>query len=212
MKVDIWSDIVCPFCYIGKRRLEAALVEFDQRDQVTITHHSFELAPQASSEEMDIYQVLASKYRMSLDQAKAMTTNMADQAAQDGLTFKFETMKRSNTFDAHRLVHFAAKYGKDDKLIEELYKAYFTDSKHIGDHDTLEQLARSIGLKQQDVQDFLQDDLYAEDVRKDLQRARSLGINGVPYFLINDKYEISGAQPVQVFIETLNQAWEDANS
>ncbi|KAB7707821.1 thioredoxin domain-containing protein [Bacillus aerolatus] len=210
MKINVWSDFVCPFCYIGKRRLEAALDKFPHKDQVTIQFKSFELDPNAAKEAgKNIHEVLAAKYGMSIEQAKAANANVGEQAASAGLTFNFDKMKPTNTLDAHRLAKFAGEKGKEAELTERLLKAYFTDSLFISDHNVLAEIAGEVGLNKEEVLAFLASDRFTEEVRTDEEEARQLGVQGVPFFVFNDKYAVSGAQPVEAFTSALQKVWEE---
>lgn len=207
MKVEIWSDIMCPFCYIGKRRFEAALEQFEGKEEVEIVYRSFELDPHAERDiEESVHEMLARKYNMPVEQAKSMNANVAAQAQSLGLDYQFDTMKLTNTFDAHRLIHFAAQFGKMEQMKERLLKAYFTDSLHVGDKETLVTLAAEIGLDADAALKMLESDEFADRVRADEQAAAKLGIRGVPFFVIDRKYGVSGAQPSEVFLEALNKA------
>ncbi|MFJ7726980.1 DsbA family oxidoreductase [Neobacillus sp. NPDC097160] len=213
MKIEVWSDYVCPFCYIGKRRLEEALDQFPHKDQVEVEFKSFELDPNSPEYSgQNIHEVLAKKYGMSIDQAKQANHGVGQQAATVGLTFNFDEMKPTNTFDAHRLAKFAKTKGKEAVLSEKLLQAYFTESKHIGDADTLAEIAEVSGLDRQEVVKVLQDKTaYANDVRADQGIAQQYRIGGVPYFIINSKYAISGAQPIETFRGALEKVWEEEN-
>jgi predicted DsbA family dithiol-disulfide isomerase len=213
MKIEVWSDFVCPFCYIGKRRLEKALEEFPYRDQVEVVFKSFELDPYASrNTNLTIHELLAKKYGTSIEQAKRMNEGVAEQAASVGLDFEFDTMIPTNTLDAHRMAKFAESKGKGAELTERLLKAYFTDSKHIGDHETLTELAIEAGLNRQEVESILTGNDYEEAVRADEAEAREIGVQGVPFFVLNRKYAISGAQPTEVFVGALQKVWEEENA
>jgi predicted DsbA family dithiol-disulfide isomerase len=211
MKIEVWSDYVCPFCYIGKRRLEEALEQFPHKDQVEVEFKSFELDPNSPKNiDQSIHEVLAKKYGMSLEQAKQANQGVGQQAETVGLTFNFDEMKPTNTFDAHRLAKFAKTQGKEASVSEKLLQAYFTDSKHIGNIETLADIAEASGLNRQEAVDVLRDtNAYANDVRKDESLAQQYGVRGVPYFVINQKYAISGAQPAQTFIGALQKVWEE---
>jgi len=212
MKIEIWSDYVCPFCYIGKRRLEKALEDFPHKDEVTIEYKSFELDPNAKREtELSIYEILAKKYGMSVEEAKRMSAGVAKQASEVGLQFNFDTSIPTNTFDAHRLAKFAESKGISKAMTESLLKAYFTDSKHIGDKNFLKELGVSLGLDSVEVEEVLAGDAYEKDVRFDQREAREIGVQGVPFFVLNSKYAISGAQPPEVFSEALTKVWEEEN-
>ncbi|WP_027410291.1 DsbA family oxidoreductase [Anoxybacteroides tepidamans] len=210
MKIEIWSDFVCPFCYIGKRRLEQALEQFSHKDQVEVVFRSFELDPNAEKQgNVAIHEHLADKYGISVDEAKQMTANVAKQAEVVGLSFRFETMKWLNTFDAHRLAQYARQQGKLNEMAEQLFYAYFTASESIGDHNVLVRLAEKVGLDGEEVKRVLTGDHYAEEVRSDEIEASRLGVRGVPFFVLNRKYAISGAQPTEVFLQALNKVWQE---
>jgi predicted DsbA family dithiol-disulfide isomerase len=211
MKIEVWSDYVCPFCYIGKRRLEVALDQFPHRDQVEVEFKSFELDPNSPKNiGQNIHEVLAKKYGMSVGKAKEANQGVGQQAATVGLKFNFDEMKPTNTFDAHRLAKFAKTQGKEAAVSEMLLHAYFTESKHIGDIETLADLAEAAGLNRQEVLQVLNDkEAYATDVRQDESLAQQYGVRGVPYFVINQKYAISGAQPTETFMGALQKVWEE---
>lgn len=211
MKIEVWSDFVCPFCYIGKRRLELALADFPHKDQVEVDYKSFELDTTSPKEtDMTIHEMLAAKYGMSVDEAKKMNEGVGQQAATVGLTYRFDKMKPTNTFDAHRLTHFAKTKGKDAELTEKLLAAYFTESKQIGDNETLVDLAESVGIDKQEALAVLNDEqAYAEEVRYDQKLAQQIGVQGVPFFVINQKYAISGAQPIETFQQAIEKVWQE---
>jgi predicted DsbA family dithiol-disulfide isomerase len=210
MKVEIWSDFMCPFCYIGKRRFESALENFSHKDQVEVVYRSFELDPNAQRDvNQDVHEMLASKYGMSREKAKSMNDNLVEQAREAGLTYHFDSMILTNTFDAHRLSHFASSQGKMKEMVERLLHAYFTESRHIGDHETLALLAAEVGLDKEETTHMLASSAYTNEVRADEQEAVKFGIRGVPFFVINRKYGISGAQPGDVFLDALQKAWEE---
>ncbi|WP_068785870.1 DsbA family oxidoreductase [Paenibacillus phocaensis] len=210
MKIEVWSDFGCPFCYIGKRRLEKALELFDSRDEIEIIYRSFELDPGAPKDtESSIHELLAVKYGLSLQQAQESNRNVAQQAQGEGLTYHFDTIVPTNTFDAHRLAHYAGEQGKAKEMTERLFRAYFTDSLHIGELDTLVRLAEEVGLDGPAVREILEQNAYADAVREDENEARRLGIRGVPFFVLRGKYAVSGAQPLEIFQGALLRAWED---
>jgi predicted DsbA family dithiol-disulfide isomerase len=213
MKIEIWSDIACPWCYIGKRRFEQALALFPHRDALDIIWRSFELdttkPARATSSNVER---LAVKYGMSIEKAQAMTDNMAAAGASEGLEFDFERVNSGNTFDAHRLIHFAATVGLRAAMVERLFKAYFTDGEAIGDHDTLVRLATDTGMDPVAVRDMLTSTAYASDVRGDEARAQEFGITGVPFFAIDERYGISGAQPSTAILDALMQAWNESSA
>ncbi|GIP34487.1 DsbA family oxidoreductase [Paenibacillus sp. J2TS4] len=210
MRVDIWSDYVCPFCYIGKRRFEMALNQFPHRDQVQVVYRSFQLDPNTPRDvEGDMHQVLADKYGMSREKAKAMNEQVAEQARGVGLDYHFDTMLPTNTRDAHRLTHYAKQHGKMSEMTERLLHAYFTESLHIGDHPTLAKLAAEVGLNADEATAMLSGDEYAVNARQDQEEAARLGVSGVPFFVFNNKYAVSGAQSSESFAQVLNQVWEE---
>lgn len=213
MKIEVWSDFVCPFCYIGKRRLEEALAQFPQRDQVEVEFKSFELDPNSPKYNgKNIHEVLAAKYGMSIEQAKQANQGVGQQAASVGLTFNFDDMKPTNTFDAHRLAKFAKTKGKEKEVTEKLLHSYFTDSQLISDMDTLADLAEDAGLDREESLTVLQDqNAFTNDVRIDQAIAQQYKITGVPFFIINQKYAISGAQPTTTFAGALQKVWEEEN-
>ena len=210
MKIEIWSDIACPWCYIGKRRFEQALAVFPQRDALDIVWRSFELDPTAPARQSrPTVELLATKYNTSVEKAQAMMDNVARTGLADGLEFRFDRAISGNTFDAHRLIHCAATKGKRAEMVERLFAAYFTDGEAVGDHDTLARLAGEVGLDTDDVSAMLASDAFAAEVRADEDRARTFGISGVPFFAIDEKYGISGAQPASVITEALTQAFAE---
>lgn len=212
MKVEIWSDYQCPFCYIGKRRFEDALNQFENKAQVEVEFRSFELNPEAERHiNMSQNEMLAKKYGMSQAQVEANSQNLTQQAAELGLDYHLDKVVLTNSFDAHRLMHLAESKGKGQEMNERLFKAYFTEGKHIGDHATLASLAEEVGLEKQEVESMLAGRAFTAEVRGDEQEGSVLGITGVPFFVINRKYGISGAQPVEAFLDTLNKVWAEEN-
>jgi predicted DsbA family dithiol-disulfide isomerase len=209
MQVEIWSDIACPWCYVGKRRFEAALAAFEHRDEVTVTWRSFELDPQAPRlRAADSAAHLAEKYGMSREQAQASQRKLADVAAADGLDMRFDLARGGNTFDAHRLVHLAAAHGVQDAMTERLMRAYFTEGELIADTDALARLALDVGLPEDEVRDVLATDRYAAEVRDDERTAASLGIHAVPFIAVDRRIGAAGARPPEALGELLRQAWE----
>ena len=214
MKVEIWSDVVCPWCYIGKRRFEAALGRFAHADQVEVEWRSFELDPHATSvraagEGPDHADVLASKYAMSRAQAEAAIGNVTAAAAGEGLDFHLDVSLRSNTFDAHRVIHLAAARGIQDAVKERLMRAYFTEGEPVGDRDALLRIATDAGLDAAEVEQVLDTDEHADAVRADEADARALGISGVPFFVVDRLYGVSGAQPADQLLAVLERAWSE---
>src|SRR5699024_1079633 len=206
MKIEIWSDYTCPFCYIGKRNLESALEDFTGRDRVELEFKSYQLDTNAEKYAgQDFYESMAKKFG-SVEQAKQMTESITEQAKAVGLEFKFDTMKPTNTFDAHRLNKLAQTYDKDKELAERLLKANFTDSEDIGNIETLAQLAEEVGIDKREALETLQDEsVFHEAVLTDISEAKEFGITGVPFFILNRKYAISGAQPKETFMQALEK-------
>ena len=210
MHVEIWSDIACPWCYVGKRRFEAALAAFEHREEVRVTWRSFELDPSAPpTREGDGATHLARKYGTSREQALAMHERMTATAAEDGLDFRFDLARGGNTFDAHRLVHLAEAHGVQDAMKERLMRAYLTEGELMSDHATLERLATEVGLPADEVRDMLATDRFAAGVRDDERTATSFGISAVPFFVVDRRIGAAGAQPPEVLGELLRRAWAD---
>lgn len=210
MKIEVWSDVVCPFCYIGKRRLESALESFPHREDVTVEFKSYQLDPNAKQYAGESYYDKMSEKFGSVERVKQMTDNLAVQAKTVGLDFDFENAKHTNTLDAHRLSKFAKAEGKDDKISEALLKAHFVDGKDVGDVETLAELAVEAGLDKSAALEVINDkNAYKDEVEHDINEARQFGVSGVPYFVINRKYAISGAQPPETFKKALDQVWEE---
>ncbi|HEY4553929.1 MAG TPA: DsbA family oxidoreductase [Bacillaceae bacterium] len=214
MKIEVWSDYVCPFCYIGKRRLEKALEHFPHKDHVQIEYKSYELDPSSPKDsDKGIHEALASKYGMSVEEARKTNEGIGRQAAEAGLTFNFEDMVPANTFDAHRLTKFAKQHGKDKELTEALLHAYFTESKKLSDHAVLADIAVSCGLDRNSAEEVLKDgQTFSDDVRYDEMTAQQMGVRGVPFFVFNQKYAISGAQPPETFLGALEKVWQEENA
>jgi predicted DsbA family dithiol-disulfide isomerase len=213
LTVDIWSDVVCPWCYIGKRRFEAALAQFEHREDVSVTWHSFELDPTAPPvAEGDPAERLSAKYGMSVDEARQRQDEITALAAQDGLTYDLAGARGGNTLDAHRIIHLGAEQGLADPVMERLMSAYFGEREAIGDPATLERLATQAGLPADEVAALLEGDRYADAVRADEDTATRLGIRGVPFFVLGRRYGLSGAQPAEVILQALQQAWDEADA
>ncbi len=213
LPIDIWSDIACPWCYVGKRRLEAALARFAHRDAVAIRWHSFQLdpsAPRVQDESVPYAARLARKYRVAVDQAQAMIDRMAQTAAAEGIEMRFDRVRPGNTFDAHRLLHLAAARGAQGALKERLMRAYFTEGEAIGEAEALVRLAAEVGIEPDEAQSVLAGDGYADDVRADLARAAELGIHGVPFFVLANRFAVEGAQPADTMLHVLERAWSEA--
>lgn len=213
LRIDIWSDIACPWCHVGKRRLEAALAQFPHANDVEITWHAFELDPSAprsiDTSTVSYADRLAKKYRSSVTEAQGMIDRMTEVARADGLDFHFEKIRPGNTFDAHRVVHLAGERGKQDAVKERFLRAYLGEGEAIGDPETLVRLAAEAGLDAEEVRATLAGDAYAKDVRADEAEAADVGIRGVPFFILGGRYAISGAQPAELLLRALNQAWNE---
>jgi predicted DsbA family dithiol-disulfide isomerase len=206
--VEIWSDIACPWCYVGKRRFEAALAGFEHRDGVRVTWRSFELDPAAPRERPhDGATHLAEKYGTSREEALAMQQRMTDVAAAEGLEFRFDLARGANTFDAHRVLHLAAAHGLQDAAKERIMRAYLCEGELISSPEVLERLAVEVGLAAADVRAVLDGDAHADDVREDERVAAGLGIHAVPFFVVDRRLGASGAQPPVVLLELLREAW-----
>lgn len=209
LRIDIWSDIACPWCYVGKRRLEAALAQFDARDSVEIIWRAFELdpsAPRVRDKSVSLVERLAQKYGTTIAQAQGMMDRMTNVAREDGLDFHFEIAQSGNTFDAHRVLHLAHDRGKQDAVKERFLRAYMTEGEAIGDPETLVRLASEAGLDDEEVRATLLSNAYEKEVRADEREARENGITGVPFFVLGGRYAVSGAQPAELFLRALKQA------
>ena len=213
MQIDIWTDVVCPWCYVGKRRFEKALAIFPHRDEVHVVHRSFQLNPAAAQGRTSPRRdALMAKYGLSDTQVDAMNARMEQTAAEEGLHYDLTDGVTGNTFDAHRLLHLAHDRGRQDDVIERLYRGYFTEKRSLFDHDSLVDLAGEAGLDRDEVRRMLSGNDYADAVARDIAEARALGANGVPFFVIDQRYGVSGAQPPEVFARALERAWADTSA
>jgi predicted DsbA family dithiol-disulfide isomerase len=213
MIVEVFSDVVCPWCAIGKRRLEVALEGFAHRDEVEVIWRAFELDPGAPAlTDGDLASHLASKYGMTKEQSLASLERLEVAAADEGLEFHLDRARRANTFDAHRLLHYALEVGRQDALKDRLFLAYFRDGEAISDHETLVRLAEESGLDGPKVHEILGSGRYTDEVRADEADARALGITGVPFFVIDRHFGISGAQSPESILHALDEAWADTHS
>ena len=207
MQVEIWSDVICPWCYIGKRRFEMALAGIAQRENVHVIWRSFELDPDAPRQrEGTLEEMLAKKYRVSLQQAAGMNARVTALAKEVGLEYRLSIARPGNTFDAHRLLHFADSKQLGDRASERIMHCYFSEGMEVGDRAELARIAPEFGIAESDALAMLESDAYSKEVRADEARAAAFGINGVPFFLFDEKATISGAQPVEVFAKALQQA------
>jgi len=211
MDIHIWSDVVCPWCYLGKRRFEHALALFDHRDEIAVTHRSFQLDPSRPRHQtMSRREMLKAKYRLSDQQVQEMDTRMEHLADLEGLEYHLtDAGQTGNTLDAHQLLQLGKTRGIQDAVIERLYRAYFTEQRSVFDRDSLVSLAGEAGLDQAEARDVLERDALVSAVDADVRDARSLGVTGVPFFVLGGRYAVSGAQATEVFTEALTTAWED---
>lgn len=216
MKVEIWSDVMCPFCYIGKRKFEQALAKFPQKDNIEIVWKSYQLSPDMKTDpSKSINQYLAENKGWTLEYAKQMNDYVTNMAAEVGLKYNMDKAVPANSFDAHRLSHLAAKHGLQDKMEEALFKAYFTDGKNTADKTTLLELGKQVGLDEAEVRKTLESNEYASNVKADIAEAQAIGVNGVPFFVFDRKYAVSGAQSPAAFLQTLEKSfaeWSKTNS
>lgn len=210
MQVEIWSDVLCPWCYIGKRRFEAGLARFAHVDEVQVTWRSFELDPSAPRRrEGPLDAHLAAKYGVGLAGARALQDRMTATAAEEGLAYDFARARAGSSFDAHRLLHLAAERGCQDAMKERLLAAYLCEGEAIGEPETLTRLAAAVGLEAEEARAVLASDRYAEAVRADEEAAGELGISGVPFFVIDRAFGVSGAQSPEVIVQVLDRAWSE---
>lgn len=210
MKITIWSDFVCPFCFIGQANLDNALKTFEHKDEVEIEYKSFQLMPDAEYTPGETYAETFAKMKgIPEERAKGMFGQVTETAEQAGVEINYETAKLTNTLDAHRVFQYAKEQGKGTEFFKALYDAHFTNGEVLNDADTLARLSESIGLDGAAVLDVVKSDQYNQDVNVDISQASSLGVQGVPFFLVNDKYSISGAQPVELFQEALEKIYHE---
>ena len=211
MIIDVWSDVVCPWCFIGKRRLEKALSLFEHRDQVTIRHRAFQLQPDIDTT-VRTTDYLAEKYQLPSEKVKEMQANVCAIADGEGLCYNLDETLSGNTFDAHRLLLWAATIDKQDALLEEMYSAYFEKSEPLFSHSDLIAVATRVGIKESEISKVLESNAFRDEVVADRTLASQLGATGVPFFVVDMKYGISGAQPLEAFTQTLEGAWAEAHA
>lgn len=210
MKVEIWSDIMCPFCYIGKRKFESAMEAFNTADNIELEWHSFQLDPGVKpGERKDLFRYLSERKGISYQQSVEMHKQVTDMAAAAGLEYNFDKAVVANSFDAHRLIQLAKAKDLVDAAEERLFRAYFTEGKDISNHTVLKELGNDIGLKHTEVDEMLGSDAYTENVHHDIREAAQIGVRAVPFFVFNRKFAVSGAQPPEVFLQALQQSYED---
>ncbi|MEW2402463.1 DsbA family oxidoreductase [Streptomyces sp. NPDC046862] len=211
LRVDVWSDVVCPWCYIGKRRLETALDRFEHADEVEIHWHSFQLDPShPKGRRRPVFETLAEKTGAPVAQVRAMTRQVTELAAAEGLTYDLERAVSVNTVDAHRLSHLAAAHGLGDRMHERLLRAHLGEGEIVDDPGTLVRLGAEVGVPEDEIRRMLDGDTYADAVQADIREARRYGATGVPYFVLNRAYGVSGAQPADTFLSALRTAHADA--
>ncbi|PWS32696.1 DsbA family oxidoreductase [Pedobacter paludis] len=214
MKVEIWSDVMCPFCYIGKRHFEQAIEKLPFKNEIEVDWKSYQLNPEYHNTNNEtVYEYLSRSKGMPIEQAKQMTKQVVDMAENAGLTIDFDKNIPANTFNAHRLIHLASKHNLQDLAEEKLFEAHFVKSRNIGETSVLVDVAVEIGLDKAEAEEVLNSDQFAEAVRYDVYESQNLGIRGVPYFVMDRKYGVSGAQPVQAFTDALTQSfteWKEA--
>ncbi|HSD08040.1 DsbA family oxidoreductase [Flavobacterium sp.] len=212
LKVQIWSDVMCPFCYIGKRKIEEALTQFTNKESVDIEWKSFQLdANFVATGDESLAEHLAEKYGRDIDWAHTMLENMTQNAKNSGLDFHFEKAILANSLNAHRLMHLAKKHNLSNEVKELLFKAYLTDGKNVNDWNTLQEIGQKVGLNNDEIKQLIDSDIYTKEVIQDQKEAQSLGVTGVPFFVFDNKYAVSGAQATEVFSKTLEKAWEEGN-
>ncbi len=210
MKVEIWSDVMCPFCYIGKRKFETALQNFPQKEEIKVTWKSFQLQPYLITDPTkNTLQHLSETKGWSMAQTRQVTARVINMAKGVGLNYDFDKAVVANSFDAHRLMQFAKTKGKGNDIEEALFKAYFVDGKNTADHKTLTDLGVSIGLNEEEVKGVLASDKFANEVKRDIYESQQVGVTGVPFFVMNDKYAISGAQEPDSFLQVLNRSYKE---
>lgn len=210
LKIQIWSDVMCPFCYIGKRKMEEALERFENKESVAIEWKSFQLDPTSTSQPgNNTIDYLAKKYNRDREWSVAMHDSVTQQAKAVGLDYHFEKLILANSLNAHRLSHLAKKNSLGDAFEELLFKAHFTDGMDVDDKATLTQLAMEVGLQKEEINLVLNSDSYIKEVIQDQKEAQSIGVTGVPFFVFDNKYAVSGAQSPEVFLNTLEKTWKE---
>jgi predicted DsbA family dithiol-disulfide isomerase len=210
MKIEIWSDVVCPFCYIGKRKLEKSLEKFPFKDKIEIEWKSFQLNPeQQTNPTISTIEHLAQSKGWSLEQTRQIASNVVAMAKEEGLVFDFDKAVVANTKNAHRLIHLAKESGKQDSMKERLLKAYFSEGKNVDDSNTLMDLGKEVGINPESIKQTLDKKLFEDAVDQDIYESRLIGVKGVPFFVLDRKFGISGAQPDEVFDQTLEKAWAE---
>lgn len=209
MRIDVWSDILCPFCHLGRRHLELALEQFEHADETHVVWHSFQLDRNAPAvDDRPQVERVAQKYGTSTEQMEQQHTRMAEDAAAVGLDFRWRDLRGGSSYDAHRLLHFARSVGREDEVTERVMRAWYSEGAAVGDHDTLVRLATEAGLEEAAVRELLAGDDFGIDVRTDEALASQIGITSVPTFVLDQKYGVTGAQPVEVLLGAIRQVWD----
>lgn len=210
MKITIWSDFVCPFCFIGQAHLDKALETFEHKDEVDIEYKSYLLMPDMEYQPgVSYYEFFANKFGVSVEKAKKQLKQQADTAKGSGVVMNHDIAKPANTFDGHRVFQYAEEQGKGTEFFKRFYAAHFTEGEIISDTDSIVRMSEEVGLDGGAVRDIVENGKNTDKVEQDIAQAQKLGVQGVPFFLVNDKYSISGAQPVELFQQALNQIWEE---
>ena len=210
IEIEIWSDVMCPFCYIGKRKFETALERFEHKDKVNVIWKSYLLDPGLVSDSTkSIHQHLTVSKGWTPDYAKEMGKHVSAMAKEEGLQYNLDQVKVANTFDAHRLIQMAKQKNRGDEMEEFLFRAYFTEGKNLADPEVLKAIASLIGIENEEVETMLRGKGYAKEVLEDLKAAEDIGVSGVPFFVFNRKFAVSGAQPSETFLKALKKAWEN---
>jgi len=212
MKIELWSDFACPFCYIGKTRFDSALAKFKHKDKVEVIYKAYQLNPNAPLKmEGSASEAFAKGHRLTVEQAEKKFEMFVTNAKTVGLEYNYDIIQMTNSFDAHRVAKWARQFNKEADVTNLLMKAYFTDGKNIADHQTLGELVSELELDGKELEKVLKTDDYKDTVNAEIKEAREVGVQGVPFFVLNRKYGISGAQPEDYFSQALNQLWEEEN-
>jgi len=210
MNVEIWSDVMCPFCYIGKRKFEKALSAFPHRDSIKVVWHSFQLDPEMTEEPgKDIYSYLAERKGQTVEWSRKVHDSVKETAKAVGLEYNFDKVKIANSFDAHRIIQLAKKHDRTNEIEERFFKAYFTEGALMSDHETLIRLAKEVGLDEKEIRNVLASQEYTQEVERDGALAQQIGARGVPFFVIDKKYAVSGAQDSKIFLDALTKSFEE---
>lgn len=216
MRVEIWSDVMCPFCFLGKHKFEESLLKFPEKDRVEVIWKSFQLNPDLKTDtSVSIYDYLSEIKGFRIEQAKLLNMQLADSAKEYGIEFNFDKVVVANTFRAHNFLHYAKKQGKQSQAEESLFRAYFSEGKNVDDISVLNEIGRGLGLENEQLEEVLKNSTYYDDVRRDIYEAHQLGIRGVPFFVFNNKYGVSGAQDSAIFLQVIEKAyaeWHQSNS